>query len=309
MGINNVPRHAVNQQRLERAFGDMPDRVQRRFEDVYYAEYPMREMLSELGDELLDHVAARSVKDPNLEDERTRLALTTAAECLFGVLELGCCPQGDWEISFPLTGTRFSSEEKDFDEMRDATDTVTARTWVEAFDICVASGLVWDWKRVIGLLLRGDYAPMLHENLPHAQRGSVSQPADLAHMDALCGYLTPAQGHLPRDWPQVTLCKPSVDERLDAALALDAAGATNPDQRLLRILLRDDQGAFEQALHERLVEYRAGAGEDPAPRSLVPVGTIALAVLAVRVHGWDLQVESAYLPGSLLNAAPASVAS
>lgn len=306
MGINDVTRHAVNQQRLERAFSDMADRVQHRFEDVYYDAYPMREMLSELGDELLDHVAARSLQDPHLRDERTRLALTTAAECLFGVLELGCCPGGDWEIPFPLTRTRFSSEEKDFDEMRDATDTVTARTWVKAFDICVASGLVWDWERVIGLLLREDYAPMLHKNLPHAQRDSVSQLADLAHMDALCGYLTPARGHLPRDWPQVTLCKPPVDERLDAALALDAAGATSPDQRLLRILLRDDQGAFEQALLERLVEHRAGVGEDPAPRSLLPLGTIALAALAVQVHGWDLQVESAYLPGSLLNApAPA----
>jgi hypothetical protein len=149
---------------------------------------------------------------------------------------------------------------------------------------------------------------MLHRNLPHAQRNSVSQPADLAHMDALCGYLTPARGHLPRDWPQVTLCKPSVDERLDAALALDAVGATSPDQRLLRILLRDDQGAFEQALHQRLVEHRADVGEDPAPRSLLPLGTIALAALAVQVHGWDLQVESAYLPGSLLNA-PAPAAS
>ncbi|MEU9992887.1 hypothetical protein AB0E10_40130 [Streptomyces sp. NPDC048045] len=166
MGINGVTRHTVNQQRLERAFGDMADRVQRRFEDVYYDGYPMREMLSELGYELLDHVAARSVQDPHLEDERTRLTLRTAAECLFGVLELGCCPGGDWEIPFPLTHTRLSSEEKDFDEMRDATDTVTARTWVEAFDICVASGLVRDWKRVIGLLLREDYAPMLHRNLP-----------------------------------------------------------------------------------------------------------------------------------------------
>ena len=171
MGINDVTRHAVNQRDLDRAFGDMADRVQRRFVDVYYDGHPMRVMLSELGYELLDHVAARSVQDPRLEDPRTRLALTTAAECLFGVLELGCCPGGDWEIPFPLTCTRMTSEEREFDEMRDATDTVTARTWVEAFEICVASGLVWDWERVIGLLLREDYARMLHRNLPHAQRG------------------------------------------------------------------------------------------------------------------------------------------
>ncbi|MFI6468531.1 immunity 49 family protein [Streptomyces sp. NPDC050538] len=307
MMISNVKRHAVDQHRVESASGDMADHVQRRFEDAYYRGYPMREMLSELAYELLDHVAARSVQDPDLTDGRTRLALTTAAECLFGVLELGCCPGGDWEIPLPLTRTRLSSEEKTFDEMRDATDTVTARTWVEAFDICVVSGLVRDWERVFGLLLREDYAPMLHRDLPHAQRGSVSHPADLAHMDALCSYLSPSRGHLPRDWPQVTLCKPSIDDRLDAALALDAAGATSPDQRLLRILLRDDQPAFEHALHDRLVEHRESVGEDPVPRSLLPVGTIALAALAVQVHSWDLQIESAYLPGILLHTpAPAA---
>ncbi|MCI4079039.1 immunity 49 family protein [Streptomyces sp. MMS21 TC-5] len=284
----------------------MAERVQVRFEDVYQREYPMREMLEELACELLDHVAARSVQDPDLEGERTRLALTTAAECLFGVLETGCCPAGDWEIPFPLTRTRFTSEEKDYDEMRDATDTVTARTWVDAFNVCVASGLVWEWERVLGLLLREDYAPMLHKNLPHAERDSFSEPADLAHMDTLCAYLTPPRGHLPHDWPQVTLRKPSVDERLDAALALDAAGARSPDQKLLRILLRDGQSAFEHALRDRLEEHRATVGEDPAPRSLLPLEAIALAALAVQVHGWSLQTTSGYLPAALLNAPAAS---
>ncbi|WP_437012936.1 Imm49 family immunity protein [Streptomyces sp. enrichment culture] len=66
-------------------------------------------------------------------------------------------------------------------------------------------------------------------------------------------------------------------------------------------------GAFEHALHERLVAHRTGVCEDPAPRSLLPLGPIALAALAVRVHGWDLQIESAYLPGALLSV-PTSVA-
>ncbi|MFJ8932053.1 Imm49 family immunity protein [Streptomyces sp. NPDC102364] len=302
MGNNDVARHAVSRERLAKSFGDMGVRVQARFDHVYERGWPMRVMMEELGCELLDHVAARSVQDPCLRGERTRLALTTAAECLFGVLEMGCCPEGDWEIPFPLTQTRLTSEEKDYDEMRDATDTVTARTWVEAFNVCVASGLVWDWERVFGLLLRSDYAPMLHKSLPHAKRDSVSEPADLAHMDTLCLYLTPARGHLPRDWPQVPLHMPSMDERLDAALALDAAGARSPDQKLLRILLRDDQPSFEQALRERLEEHRTGVGGDPAPRSLLPLGAIALAALAVQVHGWNLQTTSGYLPAALLNA-------
>ncbi|WP_123466673.1 Imm49 family immunity protein [Streptomyces sp. CEV 2-1] len=95
-------------------------------------------------------------------------------------------------------------------------------------------------------------------------------------LDALCAYLTPARGGLPRDWPQVTLTKPSTDERLDAALALDAAHAVSPDQRLLRVLLADDQSAFERALDERLAQHSAGVGENPAPGTLLPLGAIAL---------------------------------
>ncbi|MFG2675553.1 Imm49 family immunity protein [Streptomyces sp. NPDC048445] len=120
--------------------------------------------------------------------------------------------------------------------------------------------------------------------------------------------LTPARGGLPRDWTQVTLTKPSTDERLDAALALDAAQAVSPDQRLLRVLLADDQVAFERALDERLAQHRAGVGENPGPGTLLPLGAIALAALAVQVHGWDLQTRSAYLSASLLKP-PAAIGS
>ncbi|MEU1434443.1 hypothetical protein ACFYPA_00115 [Streptomyces sp. NPDC005775] len=96
----------------------------------------------------------------------------------------GLYPRGDWEIPLPLTATRLTSEELEYDEMHDATDTVTARTWVDAFDISVASGLVRDgWERVIGLLLRNDFAPALRNSPPHAGRDSVSEPDDLAHME------------------------------------------------------------------------------------------------------------------------------
>lgn len=105
----------------------------------------------------------------------------------------------------------------------------------------------------------------------------------------------------------MTLTKPSTDERRDAALALDTAHAMSPDQRLLRVLLTDNQSAFEEALDERLAQHRAGVGENFAPESLLPLGPIALAALAVQVHGWDLQTRSAYLPTSLLKpSAPVS---
>ncbi|MEJ8654525.1 Imm49 family immunity protein [Streptomyces sp. MS1.AVA.3] len=68
------------------------------------------------------------------------------------------------------------------------------------------------------------------------------------------------------------------------------------------MLLQDDQSAFEQALGHRLVQHRENASSDAVPRSLLPQKTIALAALAVQVHGWDLRIQSAYLPQALLSA-------
>ncbi len=153
---------------------------------------------------------------------------------------------------------------------------------------------------MIGLLLRSDYAPAIRQGVPYSSLTSASAPADLAAMDALCLYLTEAAGHQPRHWPMVTLRKPDDAERAQAAAALDAADAPTSDHRLLRVLLDDRQGAFEEALADRLDAYRESVGPAPAPRSLLPLDTLALAALAVQVHGWELGVRSGYLPAELL---------
>ncbi|WP_257134135.1 immunity 49 family protein [Streptomyces sp. st140] len=51
---------------------------------------------------------------------------------------------------------------------------------------------------------------------------------------------------------------------------------------------------------DRLDAYRESVGPAPAPRSLLPLGTLTLAALAVQVHGWELGVRSGYLPAELL---------
>ncbi|MGW2690201.1 Imm49 family immunity protein [Streptomyces sp. NPDC001414] len=195
------------------------------------------------------------------------------------MLSIMCFPDGDQEIRFPLVGERISTDPDD-DKFGDGpitsravvTEAPTARTWLAMFEACVVSGHVWDWERVTGPLLRGDYAPAIRDGVP--RRTSVSDPADLAAMDALCLYLTEAAGHLPRDWPTVPLRKPDAGERAEAGRRLDEVGdALSADQRLLRVLLDDDQHAFEDALVALLVAYRetveAEAG-DSAPRSLAP---------------------------------------
>ncbi|MFD5589334.1 immunity 49 family protein [Streptomyces sp. NPDC127063] len=310
MTIKEVTRHAVAQQSIEQALTGMLARAVGQWHYMRYGDAPWRTGLRELGVAIADHVAARTLADPALETNESRLALVTAAECALGVLSLGCFPNGDQEILLPLVGEKLTTEELLYDEewepLQPAT---TARTWVTAFAWCVASGLVWEWERVIGLQLREDYAPAIRDGVPYSKRESISDPADLAEMDALCVYLTQAPGHLPVHWPKAPLCKPDAEERSSAARQLDHVDTLTPDQRLLRVLLDDDQAAFERALEQRLVEHRENVGTDPAPRTLLPVKTVALAVLASRVHGWQLGVRSAYLPESLLRASEPSAAS
>ncbi|WP_328419609.1 Imm49 family immunity protein [Streptomyces sp. NBC_00443] len=131
----------------------------------------------------------------------------------------------------------------------------------------------------------------------------MSEPGDLAEMDALCTYLTVVQGPVPGARPgRVPLDKPDAEARARAAGQLDASGTLTPDQRLLRVLLDDDQATLEHALEERLVAHRDNAGSDPVPRSLLPVAAMALAALACLAHGWQLGVRSGYLPQSLMRA-------
>ncbi|MFJ7496022.1 immunity 49 family protein [Streptomyces sp. NPDC097727] len=294
--MQEVTRHEVSGQHMVQALDDISRRTRGRWHGMRYDD-ASPERLQEMHDELLDHIAARTVADPTL-DEVSRSALRTAAECSLGVLSIGCFPDGDQEIIFPLIGEKLSSDDIAFGDVIEQAP--TAGTWFDTFAICLVSGLVWEWQRVIGLLLRSDYAPAIRDGVPYSAVNSTSDPADLAAMDALCGYLAQARGHLPRDWPTVTLCKPDADTRAEAARELDTAGPLTPDQRLLRVLLDDDQHAFEQALVARLIEHRESVGLDPAPRTLLPLGALALTALAVQVHGWELGVRSGYLPHGML---------
>ncbi|MEV6676383.1 immunity 49 family protein [Streptomyces erythrochromogenes] len=291
-----VTPHDIDGQQMAQALEDIRRRAFGRWHSMQYGGMRLSD-LAEMRDELLDHAAARIARDPSL-DTHLRHVLHTAAECSLGLLSVGCFPNGDQEIRLPLVGEQLSSEDKAFHDI--VTEAPTATQWIETFELCLISGLVWEWRRVIGGLLREDYAPAIRDGVPYSTFESVSQPADRAQMDALAEYLTPTSGHLPSGWPTVTLSKPGADERAEAARRLDAAGPLTPDQRLLRCLLDDDQPAFEQLLVAGLNEYRDSIGDDPAPRTLLPTGSLAIAALAVQAHGWRLSVHSAYLPQTML---------
>ncbi|MFJ3581803.1 immunity 49 family protein [Streptomyces sp. NPDC090127] len=294
--MQEVAHHDVSDGRMAQALDDIDGRAFGRWHSMRYDSFRL-DRLREMADELLDHVAARALTEPGLDDT-SRLALVTAAECWLGVISLGCYPNGDQEIKFPLVREELTSDEMAFQHVDD--EAPTARTWLDTFAAVVVSGLVWEWQRVSGLLLRGDLAPAIRAGVPYSKLTPVSQPADVAAMEALCPYLTEERGHLPRDWPTVPLRKPDPKELADAAERLDAAGPLTADQRLLRVLLDDDRHAFEQALVSRLVAHRENVGTDPAPRTLLPLDALTLAALAVQVHGWELDIRSVYLPHGIV---------
>ncbi|PKT75065.1 hypothetical protein CW362_01065 [Streptomyces populi] len=300
--MKEVARHTVVEERIEQALEDMGSRALGRWHDMRYGGMPLRRGLRELGEELADHVAARTVSDPDLRTPDSRTALATGAECALGVLSLACFPDGDFSVPLPLVTKTLGSEELHYEEeWEPAHPATSARTWTDAFAWAVISGLIWDRDKVIGPLLREDYAPAIRDGVPYSKRESVSDPADLAEMDALCGYLNVVQGRYPGALPgPVPLGKPDAAERAHAAGRLDAAGTLTGDQRLLRVLLDDDQAAFERALEERLVAHRESVGADPAARSLLPVEAVTLAALARLAHGWQLGIRSAYLPEALV---------
>ncbi|MDQ8705185.1 immunity 49 family protein [Streptomyces sp. LHD-70] len=304
MAVQDVSRHEVDERLMARALDGIKDRTLNHWYGLRYGSPSLRNV-AVLRDELLDHVAA-SVQDDGSLAGPWRRVLETAAECALGILSVGCYPDGDQEIRLPLLGEEISTDddEVEFGDLM-VSQAPTTATWVEAFSLCLVSGLILEWRRVIGPLLQDEYAGEIRSGVPYSELESRSEPAGLAEMDALSLYLAPATGHRPSDWPRVPLREPTAEERVAAAGQLDASGPLSPDQQLLRVLLDDDQQAFEQALAARLVRHRESVGSDPAPRSLLPLGALAPAALAVQVHGWELGVSSGYLPYDLLRSSQA----
>ncbi|MFJ3220175.1 immunity 49 family protein [Kitasatospora sp. NPDC086801] len=297
----NVTRHQVAPQRITQALEGIQDRVLTCWYRIHYGRLAIKEIRT-MGEELLDHIGALTLEDQPLSGHPARITLETAAECSLGVLSLGCFPRGDFEVPFPFIGETLTSDENRFGDTIDFAP--TAATWVDAFAMCVISGLIWERHRMLGPLLKDDYAPSVRNGLPHSDLDSTSDPASLAELDALCSYLHVVPTAIS-PWVApgpVPLRKPDTEERTAAARALDASGRLTPDQQLLRVLLDDDRTAFEQALAARLDQHRESSAPDAAPRSLLPVLPIALAALAVQAHGWQLGTSSGYLPTGLIQA-------
>ncbi|MFB4309535.1 Imm49 family immunity protein [Actinomadura sp. GTD37] len=291
-----ITSHQVERTRVDRALTDIGRRIFSRWHAMRWGDDVSPEAFAGVCDELLDHVAACSLGDPALASAEARKALRTAAECAAAVLDRRLWPNGDFDVDFPVVTlsdgpARLTSPDTSYSMARPQTPPVAE--WVRSFALClISSAFEVPWRR--GIVLKLDIAPVIDAAL-------ADSAAALAMMDALAGYLV--DGDVP---PLVV--KPDPRARARAALRLDEAGPLTGDERLLRVLLEDDRRAFEEALAARLAEYRDGVGDDPEPRSLLPLTALALANLAVFAHGWPLDVRSGYLPEGLLLEPPADEA-
>ncbi len=305
--MQRIERHGVDEERIAQALNDVQGRARSSFIGLSIGRSELRVMQT-MGRDLYDHVAARSIEDPTLESDHAfvRKVLATAAEASYGVLDLSLFPYGDLDLPFPLIDdelnnvTPFGPGETTTFGHGDKVDLKPGpELWVEAFAMRVVSGLIRDRHRGLGSLLRSGYVSYVHDE----ERYFRFDPASLAQMDALCTYLTE-----DASWPlgpdEAALCKPGPEERAQAARKLDSVGELRPEQRLLRVLLEDDRSAFERALVEHLTHHRElmEVDENATAASLLPLEVIALAALAVQVHGWRLNVDSDYLPQVLLHA-------
>ncbi|MEV5827672.1 immunity 49 family protein [Spirillospora sp. NPDC052242] len=289
-----VARHHVGEERIAQAL-----------EDVHHQAIALHtrllwdlslDNLRDACDRLLDHVAARSLAEPDLSSVEAHRALRTAAACVAGIMDLGLWPRGDFEVVFHLLPDLDPEEELNQNNIvfsiHDTRAVPPVSTWIETFALClIGSEFQHPWR--YHLVLKSAISPELREEHRDAA-------AALAEMDALCDYIIGTIPPIGRPEPKERVRKPDADERARAARRLDDAGPLTPDQRLLRVLLDDDRPAFERALADRLVEHRESVGADPAPRTLLPLTAFALAKLAVLAHGWHLDVRSGYLPEGLL---------
>ncbi|NEA87901.1 hypothetical protein G3I31_20110 [Streptomyces sp. SID9913] len=236
MSIKYVGRHDVTQEQMDAALRCGAQRASGHAFAMRHDGRPLRQGLREISGDVLDLAGARPLEDPALETPVSREVLLTAAECALGELDLGCFPEGDWEVPLPFVDETLSSDEIVYAEGREPlSPATTARAWVRALALCVISGLIWERDRVIGPMLHEDHAPALRDGVPYSARDAVSAPADLAGMDALCAYLTIEQGRLPGALlGPVPFARPGLEARKRVVERLDAAGALDADQRLLR---------------------------------------------------------------------------
>ncbi|WP_017586768.1 immunity 49 family protein [Nocardiopsis ganjiahuensis] len=278
-----IERHRVSGKALEEATEDFYDEVSIRVrgEQNSGRDGFGWQMISR---DLLDYAGARSVDVPET-DADICAAVYSAAEARIGALKLDGAPTSA-EFSVHLTYTGTGVFYRDHDEVSEESREqrgVSLSDWAQTLYLCVVADLHADNKgALIGFAADFDESRVLHRALAYYCFPEVG-----AEREQLVRYVESALGPFFD-----SLGKDSGERHPDL-------GSVSPDLLFLHALLARNEEVFWTLMSERLAWFRDNSG-DGTPRTLLPVPELAFAALAVRVEGWKMPFESAYLPRRLV---------
>jgi hypothetical protein len=224
---------------------------------------------------LLDYVGARSLTDPELTDPTTRLALSSAAETATGAVAVPARPAGErLAVTVSYTGTGVAYGPGPVERT-----SLSLVDWLDA------------WR--LGSICRASSFVVLQEARRLLPEAGTGQPVNLRLRLAQSEAMYHDQLMRPEQGAAV----------LDRALAQpdEADPVLVAELTALRSLLARDRQAFDRDLVDLLHRHRAAASTDARPATLLPLGPLSLACLAVDDLGWGIAIESGYLPRTLLN--------
>jgi hypothetical protein len=274
MMSTRIDRHAVMEQRMAAASDCFTQRLTAMV-DAEQEGGPGGAGWSIITQLLLDYVGARTVDDPDLSSPDARLALRSAGETAIGaVAVVARVPSERLVVTVPWTGTGVSYSPGPVEATPlSPADWLTA--WKLAW-ICRA-------RTFVPLSEARRLLPAAGAGHPPNLRLRLAQAEAMYHDQ----FMRPAEG--------ATVLERALGEAPDADPVLIAELAA------FRSLLARDREGFHRDLVELLHRHRAAAQTgEPGPASLVPIGPLSLACLAADDTGWDIDIESGYLPRSVL---------
>ncbi|MGW7088333.1 Imm49 family immunity protein [Streptomyces sp. NPDC054871] len=245
-----------------------------------------------LAEEFLDYLGALSVETPDLHTPEAKAVLGDAAEAAAGKVA--------YAAYFPVASFQVSLNYVNFGMAYDAgsegaPETVSAHDWIDAFCLAVLAERA-EW-----------HGEAFHFAREAPLQGAAGRPA-AELVQGLMAYVAGDTGDDDARYP------PSREEKLaaiDAALAriqdldreLDAGLPDKPEStalRGLRALAAGDQEAFAGALITLLTDHSRVAARSNSTEALLPLLPLTLAALAHRREGWQVPVETDYLPRALV---------
>lgn len=291
-----IERHQVGEAAVSAAREDFANRIGSMVHSMSKAGRMTTYEWQLISEEFLDYLGALSVETPDLDTPEAKAALDNATEAAAGAVAYAAYyPTNYFQIFLDYVNFGMSYDPGSEGD----TESISAGDWLDAFCLAVLSDKA-EW-----------HGEAFHFARRPFERGGAGRP-DVELGNGFMAYVIGDTGDDDADHP------PSREQKLaalDAALAriraLDAEGAGTGEGglldrpqsvalRALRALTTGDRDSFRIALAELLLPHSALPGPGARPRTLLPLLPLALAALAHRREGWQLPIDTGYLPRALV---------